>query len=309
MTASRSEILVICLFTAVCLGFAQDNGQADISTEINTDAFQEHFFEALKQKGIENYDRAIKALLECKKLQPDNEVVDYELGLNYMKQTSYLQAQQHFEIAVQADQDNKWYKDALLRCLIKQHNFIAAVPVAEKLLSVDVDYYKTLADLYIELGENQQAQKIIDKMQSSGIDLNAAAQLEDKLLMRIGIQNTLEQGQKQSDKVLMPSKSPVDQYREQIEKQFKKTDFAEALRYSSEAIDNFPTQPIFYLYKARSLNKLQNFSMAVQILEQGLSYIIEDPEMENEFYKQYLVSYTGIGDEKKIDRYQEMIKN
>ena len=31
----------------------------------STEKFQEYFFEALKQKGIENYDRAIVSLLKC----------------------------------------------------------------------------------------------------------------------------------------------------------------------------------------------------------------------------------------------------
>lgn len=312
MAPSRSKILVLSLFTAVCMGFSQENGQSDsagLTEDLNSDAFQEHFFEALKQKGIENYDRAILALLECKKLQADNEVVDYELGLNYMNQTNYIQAQEHFEIATDSDPQNKWYKDALLRCLIKQHNYIAAVPVAEKLLAIDDDYYKTLADIYIELGEGQQAKKVIDKMQAEGIDLNAAAQLESKLLMREHTQAILDGEQTSTNSDTEALSSPIEQYRKQIEKQFKKTDFAEALRFSSEAIDNFPTQPLFYLYKARSLNKLQNNMMAVQILEQGLSYILDDQDMKNNFYKEFVVAYTAIGDHQKTDYYRGMIKN
>ncbi|MFY8008711.1 MAG: cytochrome C biosynthesis protein, partial [Flavobacterium sp.] len=32
--------------------------------------FQNFFYEALKQKGIENYDKAIEALERCKELEP-----------------------------------------------------------------------------------------------------------------------------------------------------------------------------------------------------------------------------------------------
>src|SRR5690606_22337668 len=174
MTSNRYKILVLCLFSSISIGFSQEDGQsAELTAEVNSDAFQESFFEALKQKGIENYDRAIQALLECKKLQPDNEVVDYELGLNYMQQTNYIQAQEYFERAIDTDPSNKWYQDALLSCLLTQHNYSAAVPVAEKLLAMDVDYYKSLARIYILLGEEQQAKKVLDKMQVEGIDLTA----------------------------------------------------------------------------------------------------------------------------------------
>jgi hypothetical protein len=42
---------------------------------LNTDAFQDSFYEALKQKGIENYDRAVEALEKCQTMQPNNPVV------------------------------------------------------------------------------------------------------------------------------------------------------------------------------------------------------------------------------------------
>src|SRR5690606_42122787 len=161
MVSIRYKIVVLSLLLSVSIGFSQQEGvRADRSEQGNYDAFQEHFFEALKQKSIENYDRAIITLLECKKLQENNEVVDYELGLNYMQQTNYIQAQQHFEVATAADPSNIWYKDALLNCLIKQHNYHAAVSVAESLLSMDKDYYKVLAEIYIELGQWIQAKKI-----------------------------------------------------------------------------------------------------------------------------------------------------
>lgn len=309
MAPSRFKILVVWFFAAVCIGFSQEKGQsAELTEELNSDAFQEFFFEALKQKSIENYDRAIQALLECKKLQPNNEVVDYELGLNYMEQTNYIQAQEYFERAIDTDPSNKWYQDALLSCLLTQHNYSAAVPVAEKLLAMDVDYYKSLARIYIQLGEEQQAKKVLDKMQVEGIDLTAVTQLKNELLMRGRTQAIVEveQTHENPEEAL---NSPVDQYKKQIEKQFKKTDFAEALHFSSEAIDNFPTQPLFYLFKAQALNKLQNYKMAIQILEQGLSYILDDQEMENNFYKEFVVAYTAVGDKKKTDHYRGMIKN
>src|SRR5690606_15006888 len=47
------------------------------------DQFQEYFFEAMKQKSIENYDRSVEALLKCKQLNKNIPVVYYELGKNY----------------------------------------------------------------------------------------------------------------------------------------------------------------------------------------------------------------------------------
>src|SRR5690554_4935782 len=216
MVPIRCKILVLCLFLTVSVGFPQQDGlSADLSEEVNSDAFQEHFFEALKQKSIENYDRAIIALLECKKLQENNEVVDYELGLNYMQQTNYIQAQQHFEVATAADPSNIWYKDALLNCLIKQHNYHAAVSVAESLLSMDNDYYKVLAELYIELGQWAQAKKIIDKMLEEGIDIGEATQLQSKLRMQTQTETRLASEEGATNSIPELLNSPMDQYKNQ----------------------------------------------------------------------------------------------
>ena len=42
------------------------------------DEFQEHFFEALKQKGIENYERAVEALHKCLNLNSKRPVIYFE---------------------------------------------------------------------------------------------------------------------------------------------------------------------------------------------------------------------------------------
>jgi tetratricopeptide (TPR) repeat protein len=54
----------------------------DITPE--TDKFEDYFYESLKQKGIENYDRAIMSLEQCLKVKPNDAVVYSEMGKNYL---------------------------------------------------------------------------------------------------------------------------------------------------------------------------------------------------------------------------------
>ena len=52
--------------------YAQEEQEsAEVYLEEYTDEFQENFFEALKQKGIQNYDRAVDLFLKCKQLEPN----------------------------------------------------------------------------------------------------------------------------------------------------------------------------------------------------------------------------------------------
>ena len=73
-----------------------------------TDDYQDAFYESLKQKGIENYDKAIASLDKCIKLKPNDAVAYFELGKNYLALKDYKNAQDAFEKATQLNPKNKW---------------------------------------------------------------------------------------------------------------------------------------------------------------------------------------------------------
>ena len=79
-----------------------------------TDEFQDSFYESLKQKGIENYDKAITSLEKCLQMQPNNPVVHFELGKNYLLSKDYKKAYASFEKASQLDPKNHWNLVGLL---------------------------------------------------------------------------------------------------------------------------------------------------------------------------------------------------
>ena len=65
--------------------------------------FQDNYYESLKQKGIENYDKAIISLEKCLALEPNNPVVFFELGKNYLAQKMYKDAYDNFEKVTKID--------------------------------------------------------------------------------------------------------------------------------------------------------------------------------------------------------------
>ena len=66
-----------------------------------SDVFQENFFEALKQKGIENYELALIALDKAEKAankNPEHEaVVFFETGKNLKHLKRYDEAEENFQ--------------------------------------------------------------------------------------------------------------------------------------------------------------------------------------------------------------------
>ena len=74
-----------------------------------TDAFQENFFEALKQKGIENYELALIALNKAEKAAKSEEnkaVVYFEMGKNNTYLKKYAEAEELISSASRTIEDN-----------------------------------------------------------------------------------------------------------------------------------------------------------------------------------------------------------
>ena len=90
-------------------------GLATTNSELQ---FQDKFYEALKQKGIENYTKAIDALKSCSKLYPERAVVYYLLGDLYYKTKAYSRSEINLQKAIVLDKDNFWYKEKLYQLYV-----------------------------------------------------------------------------------------------------------------------------------------------------------------------------------------------
>ena len=159
-------IVVLMLFGGYQIAFAQVdfNKRPDDDLGNVEDQFQELFFEALKQKGIENYQRSIDALLKCIDLDNSDPVLYYELGKNYMELKNYGNAEDALKKAVSKDSENEWYLDALYKVYIEQDDMNRAMKTAKQLVKFHPDYKQDLASLYIKAKEYDKALEVLDEM-------------------------------------------------------------------------------------------------------------------------------------------------
>lgn len=129
-----------------------------------TDEFQEQFFEALKQKAIENYEKAITALEHCKDLEPDNAVVYFELGKNYVALEEYEKALEQFSRARELAPE----KENILLEIYYTHrengDFDKAIASVKELLEFSDKYREDLANLYMLNEEYEAALEVIDEL-------------------------------------------------------------------------------------------------------------------------------------------------
>jgi len=129
-----------------------------------TDKFQDYFYESLKQKGIENYDKAIVALEECSKIKPNDATVYFELGKNKLVLKDYENAYNSFEKATQIDPKNKWFWLGMYDVNYQTKNFNRAIVVVNKLIEFDEIYKEDLVSLYMNTQQFDKSLSLINEL-------------------------------------------------------------------------------------------------------------------------------------------------
>ncbi len=408
------------------------------------DTFQEQFYEALKQKGIENYDRSITALLKCIELDKTVPVLYFELGKNYNHLKNFTAAEEAFNKATNLEPENEWFLDALYGFYIEQNHFDKAIKTVKQLVKYHPDYNEDLAALYLKTKEYNEALKILDALDAEfGISVardimrnqiyeatgrkkdqikNLEARVEDnphkesnylQLIYRYSENNEKEKAFETAQELLKVNpnsqvvhlalykfylddnnaekaiesmkivvKSPeinpevklkvltdfvqfvgnnpqyetdlveatalvgdsnnsktlieLGQYYLSKNNKNKALEYFEAaLKTDSEnfnvlknvlllyidlqkfnvaesksnvVLQKYPAQPLFYLINGVALNQLNQPKMAIDILETGIDYIIDDPKMEIDFYKQLSIAYSALNNTVKAKTFGDKAK-
>ena len=144
--------------------FAQQNPE-DIALEENKT--EDYFFEALAQRGIENYDKAIVAIQKCLEKEPKNPAFLYELGKNQLDAKDYVAAEITFKSAVEIDNKQRWYWNGLYDVYYQTKNFEKAIEVVQKLIEFDPNMREDLVSLYMNTDQKEKALYLLKEMEAS----------------------------------------------------------------------------------------------------------------------------------------------
>lgn len=129
-----------------------------------SDEFENYYYESLKQKGIENYDKAIDALEKCQTIQPQNAIIYFELGKNYLAQKKYKDAYDNFEKATKIDSKNRWFWAGMYDVCYETRDFTQAIIIVEKLIEFKEDYKEDLTSLYMSTQQFDKALTLINEL-------------------------------------------------------------------------------------------------------------------------------------------------
>ncbi|MDR5591407.1 tetratricopeptide repeat protein [Christiangramia sp. SM2212] len=140
----------------------QDVNQDDLGNV--SDEFQELFFAALKQKGIENYEKAITALEKCLALDTEKSVVYFELGKNYRELEKFDQAISNFKKASELEPEKESILVFLFQTYGMTEDFEGAIATLKKLILFDESYKEDLANLYLLNEDYDKALGLLDEL-------------------------------------------------------------------------------------------------------------------------------------------------
>lgn len=147
--------------------WSQETDLPNVEPENVTDAFQENFFEALKQKGIENYELALNALIKAEKAAKSEEnkaVVYFEMGKNHTYLKQYSEAEENFNKVLKSQGDKLDVLEQFYELYYQQKDYEKAIPLVQKLIPFDEDYKEDLANLYTLTQQYDKALEQLDNL-------------------------------------------------------------------------------------------------------------------------------------------------
>ena len=159
------QLFFIFFFTVLQCNSASiwaQNSPEEVALE--KDDFEDSFYEALKQKGIENYDKAIIELEKCLKIQPNNATIYFELGKNYLEEKEYKKAYESFEKATKSDPSNRWFWAGMYDVCYETKEFEKAIPIVLKLIEFKKEYKEELVSLYMNTNQFDNALELINEL-------------------------------------------------------------------------------------------------------------------------------------------------
>tara|TARA_R110002073_G_scaffold53374_3_gene137883 strand:- start:18334 stop:19272 length:939 start_codon:yes stop_codon:yes gene_type:complete len=283
-------------------GFSQDS--IPISPNLKEEnflKFQDYFFKALAQKAIYNYRVAIENLEKCNELKPNDVSVLFELSKNYLMMKQFLEAEQYAIQALKIAPDNYWVLEHLGTIYLASSNIKSAIVIQEKIVEINPKGKEKLVFLYFQNNQLEKAKMLLAALEKENQLTPNLIQFRKQFFKKV-VQKTAIKSENFQDLI---AKFESDKSFETLRKIVTLPTITnkQLLFYSNKGLEFFPAQAFVYLMNAKALNQNNNYKKAIEQLSNGIDFVIDDKNLEADFYEELAISYGKLGNEK------EAIKN
>ena len=289
-------LVILCAPTAV---FSQEGiSKKKAISEENFLKFQESFFKALAQKSIYNYRAAIQNLEKCNEIKPNDVSVLFELSKNYVLLNTFFEAEYYAKQALSLEPNNYWILMHLSQLYVASNNRSKAIKIHEQIATINPKEQEKLVYLYYQNKQREKSKQLL-------------LELENKQLLTPGLTNF----KKRFVKKTRVKKETKTQGIQELLKEFEQTKRFETLReiltrsvdsdptmlltYSKIGLELYPAQAFVYLMNGKALNQKQDCKKALEQLNNGIDFVIDDVLLEAAFYEERARSYDCLGNAKE----------
>lgn len=234
-------------------------------------------------------------------MQSENIVIDHELAKAYMASRQHTSGQEYAIVAVNGEPTNLWYLNTLVEIVQNQGNSIEGIksqlPFSHNKLQ------ENLALIYFKQKKYEKALEVLETFSTSAFSKELKSKIKDSIVKKEKYIRQVEVTDVNSENT-----DPTQSYRDQIESLIRINDIQQLLTVSEESLERFPLQPYFYYAYGYALNKNGKHSEAIEILETGVDYLLNDVSLANKIYTQLANAYTALNNSVKANMYLSKVK-
>jgi len=215
---------------------------------------------------------AFKAAKNLLKVKPDSKFVHLALYKFYLQDGKIEDAIGSVKIALTSPEINADAKAKVLKDFV---GFVAKNPEYESdLIDVtalvddnkDAQTHSDLGQYYLKAGDKAKA--LLNFKEALKQDPNDFKLIKDVLLLQLDIK-----------------------------------DYKAVISDSEHALELYPAQPILYLVNGVANNNLNEHKKAIDNLEMGLDFLVDNPNMEADFYSQLSIAYKALNNISKSETF------
>ena len=254
-----------------------------------SDAFQENFFEALKQKGIENYELALEALKKAEKAAKEDTnllaVVNFEIAKNLVSVRRYRDAQPYFMKVLEVEGDRLEVLEALYDLYYQERDYEAAIPLVIKLIEFDDDYKEDLANLYSRTEQYEKALALLDELDDNWGESDYRDALRTQIYRATG--NSTGEIEKLKEKVDANPKKEKD-YLNLIYLYSEEGNTEKAFETAKELLQNNPKSELVHLALYKFYLEKGNASEAIGSMKKVFASNLIDKESQYKVLRDFI---------------------
>lgn len=281
--------------------------------EENSLKFQTHFFEALKQKAIKNYGKAIESLELCHEIDSLNVSVLFEFSKNHLELNNYFEAELFIDKALGFEAENRYLMHHKVAVLKAQRNFNEAIEVQKKIGKLQPKESEELVFLYIQNQNFDKAEALLAEMEKNAMSTLRLKSFKGFLETRKSVQENnskpVDTGIENADIATLKNSYSKNKdfktVKEILDNEAAGELFEAVYADSKEALELFPEQPYLYKMNGLALNKLRKYNEAIAVLSIGIDFVIDNSAMEADFYEQFSVSHEKLGNKSEAIKYKQ----